>query len=171
MLADATRLPFRDASFPAALIVHVLHLVSDWRAVIAEIKRVLAPGGALIHDRTRYAENNPWHRTFQKREGLLAGLGFVARPRPAPTDVATGLEAIGGTLRTVEYAENVETEVASEVLKRARNRVDSWTWEIPDDIYQAFLPQYEAYVLEDLGGPDAKHATQVTYTLEVWTFS
>ncbi|MFN2588949.1 MAG: class I SAM-dependent methyltransferase [Actinomycetota bacterium] len=35
VLGDATRLPFRDRSFGAALAVHVLHLIPAWRGAIA----------------------------------------------------------------------------------------------------------------------------------------
>ena len=47
--ADATRLPFRDACVDAVLEVHVLHLVPDWERALAEARRVLAPGGVLLH--------------------------------------------------------------------------------------------------------------------------
>lgn len=171
LFGDATRLPLRDDSFRAVLMVHVLHLVSDWRAVIDEMRRVLAPGGVFLHDRTRYGEGNPWQGTFRKREALLAKLGFVARKRPGMEEIESVLEAIGGTLRTAVYAEDDETEVAADVLERARNRVDSWTWEIPAKIFEEFFPQYEAFVLEDLGGSDSSHITHVTYGLEIWTFS
>jgi len=40
LLGDAYRLPFADRSFDAAIIVHVLHVVVDWAAVMGEIGRV-----------------------------------------------------------------------------------------------------------------------------------
>jgi SAM-dependent methyltransferase len=170
LFGDATRLPFCDASFRAVLAVHVLHLVADWKRTIEELRRVLAPGGVFLHDRTRYDEENPWQRTFQKREELAAALGCTWRKRPGPEDIAAKLEALGATLRTVVYAENDERDVAAEVINRTRNRVDSWTWEIPDEIFPTFFSQYEAYVLQELGGPDFAHTTHVTYQMEVWSF-
>jgi ubiquinone/menaquinone biosynthesis C-methylase UbiE len=44
---DGTRLPYRDASFDAAFLVAVLGEVPDPRACVAEIARVLRPGGVL----------------------------------------------------------------------------------------------------------------------------
>src|SRR5579862_1113379 len=44
---DARHLPFGHAAFGGALIVHVMHLVEDWRSVLRDIRRVLAPGGRL----------------------------------------------------------------------------------------------------------------------------
>lgn len=45
--ADATALPFADGSFDAVLIRDLLHHVKDGRAVLAEARRVLRPGGRL----------------------------------------------------------------------------------------------------------------------------
>ena len=46
--ADAGRLPFADASFDAAYMITVLGEISDQHAALAEIRRVLAPGGRLV---------------------------------------------------------------------------------------------------------------------------
>jgi ubiquinone/menaquinone biosynthesis C-methylase UbiE len=48
VLADAHALPLAPASIPNVLFVHVLHLVGDLPAVIAEAARVLAPGGRIV---------------------------------------------------------------------------------------------------------------------------
>lgn len=45
--ANATRLPFADASFDAAMLVSMLHHVDDPAQALAEAKRVLRPGGRL----------------------------------------------------------------------------------------------------------------------------
>jgi glycosyltransferase involved in cell wall biosynthesis len=46
--ADITRLPFADEEFDAILISHVLEHVSDDRAALRELRRVLRPGGRAI---------------------------------------------------------------------------------------------------------------------------
>lgn len=43
--ADATQLPYRDRSVDAVFGFGVLHHVPDWRRAVAEIARVLRPGG------------------------------------------------------------------------------------------------------------------------------
>jgi arsenite methyltransferase len=45
--ADAQKLPFRDGSFDAAISLAVLQLIPDPAAALAEIGRVLKPGGRL----------------------------------------------------------------------------------------------------------------------------
>ncbi len=46
--ADLTQLPFADASFDLAICNHVLEHIPDDRAAMAELRRVLAPGGLLV---------------------------------------------------------------------------------------------------------------------------
>jgi ubiquinone/menaquinone biosynthesis C-methylase UbiE len=50
--ADGAGLPFRDAAFDAVLLVQVFGGLRGWRKFIAEARRVLRPGGALILGRT-----------------------------------------------------------------------------------------------------------------------
>lgn len=47
LACDAQRLPFPDASFDAALACHMLYHVPDISSALAEINRVLKPGGIL----------------------------------------------------------------------------------------------------------------------------
>jgi ubiquinone/menaquinone biosynthesis C-methylase UbiE len=168
-LADATRLPLRDASFRAVLMVHVLHLVSDWNRTLDEMRHVLAPGGVFLHDRTRYHEENPWRPAMDKREDLLAGLGVVARRRPKMEEIEAALREMGGALHTAVYFEEDESDVASHLVERLRHRTDSWTWEIPEDVFPEFLAQYEAWCREyyDL---EREYVQPVQYELEVWSF-
>ncbi|PWK85699.1 methyltransferase family protein [Lentzea atacamensis] len=69
--ADATALPFEDGRFDAVLSCGMLHHVGDWRAALAEVVRVLRPGGRFVgYDivRTRPVE--------------LLGLGTATMIRP-----------------------------------------------------------------------------------------
>src|ERR1022692_3907351 len=47
LLADAARLPFRDEAFDLAVAYLTLHDIDDMAGAVAEIGRVLAPGGRL----------------------------------------------------------------------------------------------------------------------------
>lgn len=51
---DACDLPFPDNTFGVVTAVSVLHVVDSASSAIAEIHRVLRPGGYLIYGRTRY---------------------------------------------------------------------------------------------------------------------
>jgi SAM-dependent methyltransferase len=88
---DATRLPFRDASFDAVCCFAALHMMDDPWAALDEMTRVLGPGGRialLTSCRTRTAPARAWDglvgrtllgmRMFERDEvtGALADRGF-----------------------------------------------------------------------------------------------
>jgi SAM-dependent methyltransferase len=53
----AEALPFRDAGFDAVVVCLVFEHLSDHRPAIAEIARVLEPGGRFV-----FFLNHPWHQ-------------------------------------------------------------------------------------------------------------
>ena len=88
---DATRLPYDDASFDAALLVTVLGEIPDQEQALRELRRVLKPAGRLV---VGELAGDP-HVVFPKaleRRALAAGLrlehrdgtalGYFARLRP-----------------------------------------------------------------------------------------
>lgn len=50
--ADGERLPFRNASFDAVMMVQIFGGLRGWRSVIDEARRVLRPSGALMLGRS-----------------------------------------------------------------------------------------------------------------------
>jgi len=59
-VADATRLPFRDATFDCALSVNVLGHVADWRAMLREARRVIRGGPYVMKASTRETLTANW---------------------------------------------------------------------------------------------------------------
>jgi SAM-dependent methyltransferase len=53
-------LPFPDGTFDDAIVCLVLHYLQDWKAPLAELRRMLAPGGRLI-----VAVNHPFGYKLQ----------------------------------------------------------------------------------------------------------
>lgn len=72
--ADATRLPFRDASYDVVVSFETIEHVDDANQMVAECRRILRPGGCLYLSTpnrtvTRWLPPNPFHvREFTTRE-------------------------------------------------------------------------------------------------------
>ncbi|MDA8066132.1 MAG: class I SAM-dependent methyltransferase [Thermaerobacter sp.] len=117
--ADCARLPFPDGSFDLAVTLFCLEFVADPGAVVAELVRVLAPGGRLVvatlHRRSlwgcrRLARVASGRSRFPPRQlftaaelqGLLAIHGLVhlghalrAPPWPLPPPLAALADRLG----------------------------------------------------------------------------
>ncbi|RME62994.1 MAG: SAM-dependent methyltransferase, partial [Alphaproteobacteria bacterium] len=80
VLGDDMALPFSDALFDAALVVHALEFVDHARGLLGEIWRVLAPGGMLVlvapNRRSIWSrmENTPFGNGRPFSRGQLAAL-------------------------------------------------------------------------------------------------
>jgi ubiquinone/menaquinone biosynthesis C-methylase UbiE len=70
--AVGERLPFGDDTFDTALLVNVLFLLGDRRAVLAELRRVLKPAGALVVGETDAATRLGRFRSELYRKELEA---------------------------------------------------------------------------------------------------
>lgn len=69
--ADAARLPFADATFPAVATLWISTDVDDFTAVLAEAARVLVPGGMLAFYGVHPCFNGP-HTQWMDDGGILA---------------------------------------------------------------------------------------------------
>ena len=78
---DATSLPHPDDSFDAVVLVTVLGEIPDQAAALAEIKRVLRPGGRLV---VGELFGDPHFQAFGtlRRRSEEAGLAFEGRSGP-----------------------------------------------------------------------------------------
>jgi ubiquinone/menaquinone biosynthesis C-methylase UbiE len=104
-LADlADPLPFPDGTFDDVVLALVLHYLEDWTGPLAELRRVLKPGGRLIvavdhpfaielmhrqeTGRAAYFETRSWTEEWT-HGGHSATMTFWTRPLHAMTDAFT----------------------------------------------------------------------------------
>lgn len=173
ILGDATALPLRDGSFRAAIAVHVLHLVKSVEGALYEVRRVLAPGGVLMQQTRRpdAETERRWDASYDAWEPLLARRGFHRRRRRGEMlETREAVRATGATLRITDVIDHDYVHSVGQVIEELRSRIHSWTWEVPDDVWAAALPEYEEWFLEHYGPPEAQLVDRQTYELEVWTW-
>jgi SAM-dependent methyltransferase len=166
LLADATRLPFPDASFDAVLEVHVLHLVPGWERALAEVRRVLAPGGVLLRGRGgsyQHRVGNPRDQVIDRFDELAMAGDRTPRHVGASQDQVLGhLAAIGGRVEPLEPVVWREQETYGEALRWIEQRVFSYQWRLPDEVWRAAAARVRAEfeaAHDDLDAPrPARHS-------------
>lgn len=166
---DAARLPVRDASVEAVVEVHVLHLIPAWRQVLAEARRVLAPGGVLLLGK-RSSEtlgDGPWRQTRQRWLALVRELG--GRPeRPGARshrEVIDAVAALGGRAEKLPPVTWQATETWGASLRRIEGRLFSNTWMVDDEVWQASLGPLRAEI--EGSGVDLDAPVPVTLSFEL----
>jgi SAM-dependent methyltransferase len=146
---DATALPFEDASFDAALTVHVLHLVSDWRGALSEIRRVVRPGGLYLFCEQSWDESSP-RLVFRRRWNEIVSRHGVDPDSPGArkSEVLPALREDGAELKTVLGATWRETISVRERLDLYANRAFSSQWQLSDDAPEAAMREMRAWVAQ-----------------------
>lgn len=105
--ADFTALPFADGAFDAVLAVNVAYFWHDDAPILAEIRRVLRPGGRLVVYVTDAATMQRWkfadpatHRLHDRTSlsQMLADGGFRPTQQAlSEVDIAAGIRGIVAT--------------------------------------------------------------------------
>jgi ubiquinone/menaquinone biosynthesis C-methylase UbiE len=91
--ADGARLPFRDASFDAVMLIQVFGGMSGWRRVLDEARRVSRPPGVLIIGRLVRPEDGVDARMKGHLASILERSGIEPRRKNARGDARAWLAA------------------------------------------------------------------------------
>ncbi len=146
VLADAARLPFIAAAFPAAFSVHTLHLVADLPAALDEIVRTLTPGGLFALGYIDHDPTAPIGWTLHAWRQALAARGHdLSAPmwRDYP-EIVAALTARLGTPRTVAAARWQQTVRPAEALEGVSTRRFTPYWGLPDEEHLAIVAELHA---------------------------
>ena len=154
--ATAAALPLRSTSVDACLAVHVLHLVGDPGQVVAELARVLRPGGRLaIVGAREIAEDSDVGVIMTELRGALR----PHQPRPEPL-LATAARHGLGVVEDFRFpwAERRASTPAA-VVAQIKGRVWSHLWDLSDEQWATVVePALDA--LRRLPDPDRPRPTR-----------
>lgn len=93
---SAERIPLPDASVDSIVMTYTLCSIENPRAALAEMRRVLAPGGLLLFSEHGLAPEEPvrrWQRRLEPHWMKIAGGCHLARDVPALLE-ASGLRCV-----------------------------------------------------------------------------
>ena len=95
LLSDAQALPFVDASFDTAVCTLALNAIPDDQAAIAEMYRVLRPGGKLLllgHVASHHRVVRAAQRLLERKSVPIAGDHQTRQPLPILLDIGFTIE-------------------------------------------------------------------------------
>jgi len=160
-VADAHRLPIATASIAAVYATWVLHVVADPSAVLAEVARVLRPGGVFVA-----VLSSPESTTVDVDRLLRAMVARLRRERAdTPERVIALAEAAGFELAgRAEVPNEWHGVVPTEVVERIYQRAFSVLWDLDEATWQAEVEPTVA-ALRALPDPDRGRNHQDRYPL------
>ncbi|KYH24019.1 putative arsenite methyltransferase [Halalkalicoccus paucihalophilus] len=114
--ADAVALPFADDAFDAAVAVQVYEYIENLDTALAELARILRPGGrAVVYD-TDF-DSLIWHATDQERIGAICEAFNDHCPRPhLGSQLAPHLRNVGLAVEWVEPNSILNTRLDEETF-------------------------------------------------------
>ena len=132
VMGDATAMPFADGAFGAAYLRWVLHLIPDWRVALAEMARVVRPGGVLLVSLGAFDEVG---RAIRARFSEITGLSTdpVGLMWGNHDELDDELEGLGLRLRVLPSIPEEEEEPLGSFLDAIEDGRWSWTWHVPED--------------------------------------
>jgi ubiquinone/menaquinone biosynthesis C-methylase UbiE len=159
--ASASQLPFGDARFDAALAVHVLHVVPDLDATLAEAARVLRPGGRLVA-----VHGEPQHADDALARALDPLRDMAPRQDSPETVVASAASAGFALVEQRPSAPRIAEYSPTQLADSIDGRMWSYLWTIDDETWAAqVVPVIE--VVRAMPDPDRvrPHESRMTLTV------
>jgi SAM-dependent methyltransferase len=152
-IADATRLPFADATFAGAYCRWVLHLIADWRTAVAELCRACRPGAAIAVEPGGYSGEwrTVWLRFVEELGRAAVPLGLDVRGGYVDLDAA--FAASGAARRNIVLTPASVDSSLARFFDETAAKSYSWTWRVPDDDLVRAVEVVRVWAIERYG-PD-----------------
>lgn len=145
---DCVRLPFPAACFHGAVACMVLHLVPPYREALAELRRVVRPGGVVLASRGR--PGGPWGETAEHfheelgRPPTIAGAATIE-------DVDAAAAEVGFAVRRLPEVRWTTTFDTGAVLGQWERREFAGLWREPEEECRRAAAATRAWAFERFG--------------------
>jgi SAM-dependent methyltransferase len=163
VLGDATDMPFADDAVDGAYLRWVLHLIPHWRGLLAEVVRVVAPGGVFLANLGAY---DPVSDGIKDHFGELVGRSLkpVGLDWGANEELDSAMASHGTRVRLLESVVEVVEEPLGQFLDGIRDNLYSWTWPVPEADRLRAAEALRPWAEERFGDLDAPRRYEVART-------
>jgi len=149
VLADATRMPFRDGAFGSAIVRWVFHLVPEWQRLVEELDRVIGPGGTALVSLGGFKDT--WGIVDRFLE-LAGGVPFAVGLDPRdPAALDREFERHGARARLLPPIATHDDTTVGQFLNEMDAGMHSWTWRVPDDVRRRVGPELRTWAAARFG--------------------
>jgi ubiquinone/menaquinone biosynthesis C-methylase UbiE len=157
--ANAVWLPFSNRVFDAAIFVHVIHLVSEWKQLLFEVHRVITKPGKIIIGYDWYPEDTPSGMLRTKWDEIVSGVSNHARHdfKKRFQDVKQTITGMGASFQEWTAVEwSIKSNLRNDIEK-IEARTWSSTWQVDDDQFQDALHQIKEWAGAAFGEIDYEY--------------
>jgi ubiquinone/menaquinone biosynthesis C-methylase UbiE len=162
VLADAHQMPFRDKSFDASIIVHVLHLIPDWRNVTSEMGRVTRNKVvALLTNRQREFNKPanlpgyervtipPFHELWKVYAQIREEMGYPIRRNRRMWQNEEEIRSEIPPVKLVIVSDEVIVMSINDLIQRFRLRSYPMHENIPPEVHEKIIQRLQSSITQD----------------------
>ena len=161
---ELERLPFAQRAFAAAVCVHVLHLLSDWRLGLVEALRIVEPDGTLLFGWTDHVQDDPTRRISSKWKEILSERGLPRSNSLSIRDeVVPWLRDHGWPAREVIAAHWTRERSPQEHLDQVEAGLYPFFREIPEAAFPEVFSELRSWAERTLAPLDRAVCTPVSF--------
>ena len=155
--ADATRLPYADATFDWAIAVHLFYFVPQWRQAVDEIVRVIGPGGPLVLMHTGMGAEVPFLNERYKVLCAEQGYRIEARGVKSTEEVVDYLKGLGYHIGVIRGCWRwVARQRLETALGYLESRAYSFTTVASDDVHRVAIERLRRELEREFGSLTAE---------------
>ena len=148
---EGAMLPLSAGGADVVIIARLLYLTPDWRGILREAHRVLAPGGRLLHEWANGQPDEEWVRIREKARMLFEEAGVESPFHP-------GVRSEGEVdefLRGLGFLHGASLSIGpgpafalAEFLRRLVEGELSYIWSVPKEVQDDCLPRLRSWAQE-----------------------
>jgi ubiquinone/menaquinone biosynthesis C-methylase UbiE len=169
ILADAHNMPFKDRSFDASIIIHVLHLIPDWLNVAREMGRVTKNRvAALLRNRQREwnkalnvsvdssATSSVFPELWMRYAQLREEMGYPIRRNRRMWQNEEEIRSELPPMKLVKVSDEVVVMNISDLITRFQQRSYPMLQDIPSDVHNKIIQKLLSFAVNaDHNGKEA----------------